>query len=73
MRCGYHISQIDPIFLYATYLESVKRNSVWRGSEDENSDEDESLSNTDSFKPLSKVSVIRKTPASGYSTSLRSR
>ena len=55
------------------FPESVKRSSLWRGSEDENSDEDESLSNTNLYKPISKSTVIRKTPASGHSTSLLSR
>ena len=55
--------------IYFTYSESVKR-TTFCGSEDENSDEDESFSNNSSYKPISSGTVIRKTPASEYSTSV---
>ena len=55
------------------YTESVKRSSLWTGSDDEYSDEDDSLSNTSSYKRISQGTVIRKTPASEYSTSVLPR
>jgi len=51
------------------HIESVKR-TTFCGSEDENSDEDESFSNNSTYKPISSGTVIRKTPASEYSTSV---
>ena len=67
--------QSDYLLLYATlfYIESVKRSSLWTGSDDEYSDEDDSLSNTSSYKRISQGTVIRKTPVSEYSTSVLPR
>ena len=59
--------------LHIFYIESVKRSSLWTGSDDEYSDEDDSLSNTSSYKRISQGTVIRKTPVSEYSTSVLPR